>query len=415
LIRVIDWLGLEDYSPNMALRLCNLKRRYLAGGLITVISLLAAVPAFGQGCIVARSNGEQGGPESEGGYLAPGEWNFDLGYRHQFSYIHFVGSVEQTYRTQQGTQVENKINLENLTATYQFTPRFSLTADVPLLTASRHSNNSSIIYTSSGIGDISFVASGWLFNPRRSKRGNVQFGIGILAPTGRDNVANTVENSSGTGTTTTIVDYSIQPGQGGWGIPLQWSAYANALNSQFYFNGSYLGMLEDINGVLRSSSLNPVTLTQYNAITDEYLMEAGVAHPLRKVRGLTLTFGPRMEGVPSRNLFPTGNDLGFRRPGFAISAEPGIQYVRHGNVLTLTIARALYRDRTRSVPDLLTDGHGDAAFANWVWLASYSFRAGGKHGEEPSSKQPAVPPAHGASPAPAAPGAPSGPAQSTWQ
>ena len=393
----------------------NLKRRNLACGLLTVVSLLATAPAYGQGCIVARSNGEQGGPESEGGYLAPGECNFDIGYRHQFSYIHFVGPVEQTYRTQLGTQVENKINLENLTATYQFSPRFSLTADVPLLTASRHSNNSSIIYTSSGIGDISFVASGWLFNPNRSKRGNIQIGIGILAPTGKDNVANTVENSSGTGTTTTIVDYSIQPGQGGWGIPLQWSAYANALNSQFYFNGSYLGMLADINGVLRSATLNPVTLTQYNAITDEYLMEAGVAHPIRKIRGLTLTFGPRMEGVPSRNLFPTGNDLGFRRPGFAISAEPGIQYARHGNVLTLTIARAVYRDRTRSVPDLLTDGHGDAAFANWVWLASYSFRAGGKHGEEPSSQQPAVPPAHGASPAPAAPGAPSGPAQSTCQ
>jgi hypothetical protein len=393
----------------------NLKRRNLACGLLTVVSLLATAPAYGQGCIVARSNGEQGGPESEGGYLAPGEWNFDIGYRHQFSYIHFVGPVEQTYRTQLGTQVENKINLENLTATYQFSPRFSLTADVPLLTASRHSNNSSIIYTSSGIGDISFVASGWLFNPNRSKRGNIQIGIGILAPTGKDNVANTVENSSGTGTTTTIVDYSIQPGQGGWGIPLQWSAYANALNSQFYFNGSYLGMLADINGVLRSATLNPVTLTQYNAITDEYLMEAGVAHPIRKIRGLTLTFGPRMEGVPSRNLFPTGNDLGFRRPGFAISAEPGIQYSRHGSVLTLTIARAVYRDRTRSVPDLLTDGHGDAAFANWVWLASYSFRAGGKHGEEPSSQQPAVPPAHGASPAPAAPGAPSGPAQSTCQ
>ena len=393
----------------------NLKRRNLACGLLTVVSLLATAPAYGQGCIVARSNGAQGGPESEGGYLAPGEWNFDIGYRHQFSYIHFVGPVEQTYRTQLGTQVENKINLENLTATYQFSPRFSLTADVPLLTASRHSNNSSIIYTSSGIGDISFVASGWLFNPNRSKRGNIQIGIGILAPTGKDNVANTVENSSGTGTTTTIVDYSIQPGQGGWGIPLQWSAYANALNSQFYFNGSYLGMLADINGVLRSATLNPVTLTQYNAITDEYLMEAGVAHPIRKIRGLTLTFGPRMEGVPARNLFPAGNDLGFRRPGFAISAEPGIQYARHGNVLTLTIARAVYRDRTRSVPDLLTDGHGDAAFANWVWLASYSFRAGGKHGEEPSSQHPAVPPAHGASPAPAAPGAPSGPDQSTCQ
>lgn len=205
------------------------------------------------------------------------------------------------------------------------------------------------------------------------------------------------------GPTTTIMDYSIQPGQGGWGIPLQWAAYKNWQTSQFYFNGSYLMMLGDINGVLRSSNLNPVTLTQYNAVTDEYLLEGGVAHPISKIRGLTVTFGPRMEGVPARNLFPSGKDLGFRRPGFAISAEPGIQYARHGNVLTFTIARAIYRDRTRSVPDDLTGGHGDAAFANWVWLASYSFRAGGRHGESEPAAFNSVAPAHGGSAAVATP------------
>jgi len=85
----------------------------------------------------------------------PGEWNFDIGYRHQFSYIHFVGPTEQSYRVQDGTEVMNKINLENFTATYQLSPRFSLTADLPLLTASRRSNNSPITYTSAGIGDSS--------------------------------------------------------------------------------------------------------------------------------------------------------------------------------------------------------------------------------------------------------------------
>jgi hypothetical protein len=27
----------------------------------------------------------------------------------------------------------------------------------------------------------------------------------------------------------------------------------------------------------------------------------------------------------------------------------------------------------------MTGGHGDAAFADWIWLASYSFRYGGRH------------------------------------
>ena len=55
-----------------------------------------------------------GGPESEGGYLQPGEFNFNIGYRHQFSFRHFVGPQEQTYRIQQGTQVMNKLNIHDV-------------------------------------------------------------------------------------------------------------------------------------------------------------------------------------------------------------------------------------------------------------------------------------------------------------
>ena len=53
---------------------------------------------FGQGCIVARSSSVNGGPESEGGYLSPGEFQFTTGLRHQFSFKHFVGDVEQKQR-----------------------------------------------------------------------------------------------------------------------------------------------------------------------------------------------------------------------------------------------------------------------------------------------------------------------------
>ena len=345
----------------------------LVAALFAIIGSLATTtaPAFAQGCIVARSNGEQGGPESEGGYLSKGDWEFGIGYRHQFSYIHFVGPTEQNYRTQLGTQVENKINLKNLTATYQFTRRFSLTADIPLLTASRHTNNSPIVYTSSGIGDSSLIVQGWLFDPRERAGGNIALGLGVLFPTGKDNVQNTISNN---GLVQTVpVDYSIQPGQGAWGIPWQWNAYKNWRASQFYFNGSYTMMTKDL-GARRSNNNNPLTLTQFNAVTDQYLMEGGVAHPIHSVRGLTILFGPRMEGVPARNLLPVGDNLGFRRPGFAVSLEPGIQYVKNGNLLSITVARALYRDRTRSVPDILTGGHGDAAFANWIWLANYTFR-----------------------------------------
>ena len=364
--------NMKFFGPSLRIVNRPLRRAMVALATLYLTSVVFAPHALGQGCIVARSNGVQGGPESEGGYLASGDWNFGIDYRHQFSYVHFVGSTEQTYRVQGGTQVENKINLENLSATYQISSRFSVEADIPVLTASRHTNNSPIVYTSSGIGDSSVLAQGWLWDPRESPSGNVQLGMGVLFPTGKDNVQNTVTSN---GKITTVpVDYSIQPGQGGWGIPLEWVTYKNWRTSQFYFNGSYTMMLKDLGALRSTTNVNPVTLTQYNAVTDQYLLEAGVAHPLSKVRGLTITFGPRMEGVPARNLLPTGDNLGFRRPGFAVSAEPGLQYERNGNVFTATVARAIFRDRTRSVPDVLTGGHGDAAFANWVWLASYTFR-----------------------------------------
>ncbi len=366
----------------------HLGRKIVALGTSCVALMLSVPSAKGQGCIVARSNGEQGGPDSEGGYLAPGDWNFDIGYRHQFSYIHFVGSVEQTYRVQGGTQVENKINLENFGATYQLSSRFSVTADIPLLTASRHSNNSPILYTSAGIGDSSVLAQGWLWNPKENPGGNVQLGIGVLFPTGKDNVQNTVTSNGKQ--LTTVVDYSIQPGQGGWGIPLAWGSYKNWRSNQFYFNGSYTMMTKDLGALRTNVTPNPQTLTQYFAVSDQYLMEGGVAHPISRVHGLTVLFGPRMEGVPARNLLPTGDSLGFRRPGFAVSVEPGVQYARNGNVLSITIARAVFRDRTRSVPDVLTGGHGDAAFANWVWLANYQFRV--RH------SQPHIDQSHTASP-----------------
>ncbi len=141
-----------------------------------------------------------------------------------------------------------------------------------------------------------------------------------------------------------------------------------------YFNGSYTAMVHDLNtSYQRSATVNPVTLSQYTAISDQYLLEAGVAHAVPHVRGLTATIGPRWEGVPAKNLFPSDN-LGFRRPGFALSIEPGFQYVHGKSVFSGEIGRAIWRDRTRSVPDRLTGGHGDAAFADWVWLASYSYR-----------------------------------------
>jgi hypothetical protein len=348
------------------------KRTYTFLIAILAVAAVSAPLAHAQGCVVARSNGEIGGPESEGGYITPGEFDVNIGYRHQFSFEHYIGDqVERNTaglsRTQLGTQVENKINLENLSLTYQISPRFSVTANVPILTASRHSNNTNTFQLADGIGDTSFLVSGWLWNPKENTKGNIQLGFGLQIPTGNDDV---VTNLNGKLTTD---DYSVQPGSGGYGIIMQWSSFKNIQKfGQIYFNGSYLATPQVTNGILRSATAANQPLTEYNSISDQYLLETGVAVPVRKVRGLTLTFGPRWEGVPAHDLI--GDSIGFRRPGYALSIEPGAQFYFHGNVLTVSVAKAMYRNRTVSETDSLLGTHGDAAFANYVWLASYSFR-----------------------------------------
>ena len=357
---------------------------WLAVGVMAI--LLPARDAQAQGCIVARSSTQlpmapEAGGEGVTGYTEGNMWDVTIGYRHQFSFKHFVGPTEQTYRVQQGTQVMNKINLEDINLTYTINSRWSVSADMPLLFASRRGNSSPYTLTSSGIGDATLTGQAWLFNPHKASRGNIQLGLGVLFPTGRDNVTNVVDAFNGKGPQPMVVDYSIQPGQGKFGLVMRWQTFL-VLSKQTlaYFNGNYIAMPATTNNVLRTGQ-NPTSLTAYNAVSDQYLLQAGITRSFPKVRGLrglTWSLGPRMEGVPARNLFP-GDNLGFRRPGFAISLEPGLQYSYGNSTASISVGKAIYRDRTRSVPDILTGGHGDAAFADYVWLASYSYRFGG-HG-----------------------------------
>ena len=170
---------------------------------------------------------------------------------------------------------------------------------------------------------------------------------------------------------------------------MQWQAFKYVGNqTTIYTDGDYVLTQGGTNGVLRvgrsGTSATPTppnaALTQFNAIQDQYMVEIGAAHPAPRIRGLTLTLGVRDEGVPARNLI--GNDLGFRRPGFGIALEPGFIYNRGPHMFQVSVGRAIFRDRTLSVPDKILGGHGDAAFANYIWLAGYTLRLPKRHGEE---------------------------------
>ena len=344
--------------------------------LFAFILAFATIAAHGQGCILARSPEQAGLPTEQGGVLQPGHWQLTVGERHQFSYQHYVGDVYQEYRAQQGTQVENRINLVTFALTYQVTPRISVSVDAPELFASRKEQSSPIEYQATGLGDTIVTVNSWFRNPEHATRWNASIGLGGYFPTGNDDVKNTTSSTSSTGVTTTTtapVDYSIQPGTGGWGAVLNWSAYG-VINQDltFYTDGSYIAMNGGTDGVQRATSTTQ-PLNNFNSIADQYLLEAGLAFPVTHVKNLTATVGPRWEGVPAYNVLPVSND-GFRRPGYAVTFGPGLEYTIHGNIFNAGVYKAVRRDRTGSYPDSVYNTHGDAAFAQYVWLASVTHR-----------------------------------------
>ncbi|MGD0830158.1 MAG: hypothetical protein ABR907_04390 [Terracidiphilus sp.] len=363
---------------NLTTNQTNAKKLAAIFAVVTLLCLCGS-QLWAQGCILARSPEQSGLPTGQGGTLEAGHYQLTVGERHQFSYQHYVGDVYQEYRAQARSQVQNKINLITANLTYQWTPKISFEIDAPWLFATRKGQSSPIKLASQGLGDTIIGAEYWVRNPEHAPRNNFSVGVGLLMPTGNDDLQNTTNtNTTGTGApveVTAPVDYSIQPGNGGWGMATQWMGYQRAGKSLiFYSDGDYIATQGGTNGVQARTTLSTTTpLTNYVAISDQYLLEGGALFPASHLKGLNATFAVRDEGVPAKNLFPNSN-AGFRRPGFAVSAGPGGQYSRGANLLTAGIYKAVHRDRTASYPDSVYHTHGDAAFAQWVWLASVTHR-----------------------------------------
>jgi len=91
-----------------------------------------------------------------------------------------------------------------------------------------------------------------------------------------------------------------------------------------------------------------------------------------------VSLGGRVEGVPVRDL--VGGSEGFRRPGYAVSIEPGVSVMFKGWSASLYTPVAVYRNREPSVPDLeqaAATGRfnpGDAAFADFLVMFNLTKR-----------------------------------------
>jgi cytochrome oxidase Cu insertion factor (SCO1/SenC/PrrC family) len=339
--------------------------------------------------VISRSGLESNGAESGSGYLQPGDWTATIGVRHVYSHVHFSGPTENFSRAQLGTEVQSKTNLDDLMLSYQLTPRIAVTATLPFLYASRRLQSQYATLHTSGISDVSFGAQYWLRSPKSEKAGrnNALIGLALLTPSGNDRQSNVVATTFGAPPSTQYPDYSVQPGGGSWGMIMSWQAFQNLGSNTIAFvdgnyvmtQGGYHSYWTSHGGTANGPPIPTPGMTQFDAIQDQYMIEVGASHPAPRIKGLGLLLSVRDEGVPAHNLI--GNDLGFRRPGFGIALTPGLIYTRGSHMLQFSVGKVMIRDRTKSVAEQINGVHeGDAAFANYVWMAAYTLRIPGKHG-----------------------------------
>ena len=334
-----------------------------------VLTGVGSADLLAQGCIAVRpmasaSSLPQFRQQQHGNVLVT------VNYRRLHSYKHFVGTDEQKQRVADGTNVINDQHSVDLGVTYQFSRRFSVSVNLPIAMNDRSSlyehygndpkgNPQQLRFHtgSRGIGDARITANYWLFNPAKHLKQNLLVGLGLKLPTGNANAQDQFHRRNPDGSDYTItkaVDQSIQLGDGGVGVNVELQGYVQLRPATtLFYNGFYLFSPKDVNATPLS-------------VPDQYAARIGLNQTLRVVPGLSVLLGGRLEGIPAYDAF--GGSQGSRRPGYIVSVEPGLSYVRHAYAFSATVPVALIRNRIRSYQDIQDPAglkHGDAAFADY--------------------------------------------------
>ncbi|MDE0560542.1 hypothetical protein OU792_11125 [Algoriphagus sp. NF] len=357
-----------------------MKKILLPALVVAGLSLLPII-SHAQGCVAIRQFSGLGNAVGQGNILEKGEWNISANYRYFKSFRHFRGTHEEPNRIEDGTEVINRQHGLDINISYAFSERVYGIVSLPFQYNDRsslyeHGRTERHTTYSMGFGDMRLGAGYWLLSGEKAKKGNTAIGLGVKFPTGDYAATSTFYNQGDEGIAEVkTVDQSIQLGDGGTGIILDFQGLWNIGSTNFwYYDGFYLLNPRETNGT-------PTNRRRPNeaimSVPDQFALRTGVFRSFEKIHGLGVSMGVRLEGIPVRDL--VGGSQGFRRPGYIISVEPGISYMK-GNVTgTLNVPIALWRNRTQSVTDIENSQagdtvHGDAAFADYLISFSLAWR-----------------------------------------
>ena len=352
---------------------------------IVVILFFIFNKSNGQGCVALKTAGAVCTKSDAGSHAESKGWALNTNYRYYKSFRHYREKHEEKERVEKGTDVRNFSHTLDLGLTRTFNSRWSLGLNVPVIATRRsslyeHDGKTRHSTFSFGVGDIRIAAYRWMLNPSKSPKGNVQVGLGIKLPTGDYKYQDFFVKADST-KVLGPVDQSIQLGDGGTGLTTEINAYYN-FSRKVSVYGSFFYLLNprEQNGVSTARGGTPSAANIANgsyvmSVPDQYMIRVGANFSFEK---LTLSAGLRNERLPSRDLVG-GND-GFRRPGYIISAEPGISYAFRKFTAYAYVPVAIERSRIQSEPDRIrtkltgTRTVGDAAFADYAVNIGFAFK-----------------------------------------
>lgn len=354
-----------------------MKKLYISSvrlGLVLAL-ICSSSHLFSQGCIAVRSMSTANGNPSGSAFMMAGSFQVSANFRKLHSYKHFVGTVEQPQRVEQKTEVINDSYNFDFGLTYAVSSRLNVSVNIPLSYNDRSSlyehygngtppgSNPRFHTQSKGVGDMRFSASYWVLDPVKTHKGNFAIGVGIKAPTGDANVLDEFHRLDRNGKEyiqIRAVDQSMQLGDSGWGESIDIQGYQSLFKkATLYYNGFYMFSPKELNKATNFS------------VPDQFGARLGMTYVLFPQKNIGVSLGGRLEGLPAVDAI--GGSLGARRPGYIVSVEPGIAWSGHHSSFLLTVPYAVRRDR---IPTWTVTGfrEGDAAFADYLISASYSFR-----------------------------------------
>lgn len=345
------------------------RMRYFPIALLALAAVCGRVQA--NGCIVVRPTSQLAVGLDDAHDSRAGDFEFTTAYRYLYSDRHFRGSHEEAHRQEEGSDVRNKVHTIDYTLTYWVDDQWRISASLPYIDAKRsslyeHDRVNRYTMRASGIGDLRLMAYREMLDSDASR--GLTLGFGMKFPTGKDDVKDIAHRPDGPELRN--VDQSIQLGDGGYGLIAEVNAYTSLFSERTYLfaSASYLINPQGTNGV---STHRRRAAEALQSVPDTYQARVGFTHVFGTKNPFSLDGSVRIEGVPWQDLLGSSN--GFRRPGYAVYFEPAVNFQRGNHRFNLSVPVAIERNRIKSQSDRINTRHGDAAFADYLVMGSYSY------------------------------------------